>query len=81
MVESPDFSFWKTPLVELQGKTMGIVGFGRIGRQAAEIAKAMGMHVIAADACRNEVPGWPGFRWCDVDELIAAAMWLVCIVR
>ena len=70
---SPDFSFWKTPLVELQGKTMGIVGFGRIGRHAAEIAKAMGMRVIAADAGRKEALDWPGFRWCDVDELMAAA--------
>jgi glycerate dehydrogenase len=70
---SPDFSFWKTPLVELQGKTMGIVGFGRIGRHAAEIAKAMGMRVIAADAGRKEAPDWRGFRWCDVDELMAAA--------
>jgi glycerate dehydrogenase len=70
---SPDFSFWKTPLVELQGKTMGIVGFGRIGRHAAEIAKAMGMRVIAADAGRKQAPDWPGFRWCDVDELMAAA--------
>jgi glycerate dehydrogenase len=70
---SPDFSFWKTPLVELQGKTMGIVGFGRIGRHAAEIAKAMGMRVIAADAGRKEAPDWPDFRWCDVDELMAAA--------
>ena len=70
---SPDFSFWKTPLVELQGKTMGIVGFGRIGRRVAEIALAMGMRVIAADADRKEVPDWPGFRWCEVDELMAAA--------
>jgi len=70
---SPDFSFWKTPLVELQGKTMGIVGFGRIGRHTAEIAKAMGMLVIAADAGRKEAPDWPGFRWCEVDELMAAA--------
>jgi glycerate dehydrogenase len=46
----PDFSFWKTPLIELQNKTMGIVGFGRIGRHVAEIAVAMGMQVIAA-AC------------------------------
>ena len=70
---SPDFSFWRTPLVELQGKTMGIVGFGRIGRHVAEIAIAMGMRVIAADADRKEVPDWPGFRWCEVDELMAAA--------
>ena len=40
---STDFSFWKTPLVELEGKTMGIVGFGRIGRHVAEIAVAMGI--------------------------------------
>ena len=70
---SPDFSFWRTPMVELQGKTMGIVGFGRIGRRVAEIAIAMGMRVIGADAGRKEVPDWPGFRWCDVDELMAAS--------
>jgi glycerate dehydrogenase len=70
---SPDFSFWKTPLVELQNKTMGIVGFGRIGRHVADIAVAMGMRVIAADAGRRNAPNWPGFRWCDVDELMQAA--------
>jgi glycerate dehydrogenase len=70
---SPDFSFWKTPLVELQNKTMGIVGFGQIGRHVAEIAVAMGMRVIAADVGRRDPPNWPGFRWCDVDELMQAA--------
>ena len=70
---SPDFSFWKTPLIELQDKTMGIVGFGRIGRHVAEIAVAMGMHVIAADAAQRDAPAWPGFRWCGVDELMAVA--------
>ncbi|MGD0963865.1 MAG: D-2-hydroxyacid dehydrogenase [Candidatus Acidiferrales bacterium] len=69
----PDFSFWKTPLVELQNKTMGIVGFGRIGRHVAEIAVAMGMRVIAADAGRRDAPNWPGFRWGDVDELMTTA--------
>src|SRR5439155_26179531 len=34
---SPDFCFWKMPLVELAGKTMGIVGFGRIGRRVGEL--------------------------------------------
>ncbi len=69
----PDFSFWKTPLIELQGKTMGIVGFGLIGRHVAEIAVAMGMRVIAANADRSDAPNWPGFRWCDFDELMSAA--------
>lgn len=71
--QSPDFSFWKTPLTELQGKTMGIVGFGRIGRHVGEIAAAIGMRVIAADPGRRNAPDWLGFRWCDVDELLSAA--------
>ena len=43
----PDFCYWKTPLIELAGKTMGIIGFGRIGRQTGAIARAMGMQVLA----------------------------------
>ncbi len=70
---SPDFSFWKTPLVELQDKAIGIVGFGQIGRRVGEIANAMGMRVIAADAVKKDEPKWPGFRWCDLDELAAAS--------
>ena len=69
----PDFSFRKTPLIELQGKTMGIIGFGRIGRDVAGIATAMGMHVIAADRSKRNPPDEPGFRWCDEDELLSAA--------
>src|SRR5215469_12288957 len=70
---NPDFSFWKTPLTELAGKTMGIIGLGRIGRRVAEIAVAMGLRVIAADEIKSTVPDWPGFRWCEVDELLTQA--------
>jgi glycerate dehydrogenase len=70
---SQDFSFWKTPLIELQGKTMGVVGFGRIGRDVGQIAVAIGMRVIAADEGRKNPPNWPGFHWSDVDELLSAA--------
>lgn len=70
---SRDFSFWKTPLVELQGKTMGIVGFGGIGRHVAEIAMSLGMRVIASDAVKNDTPDWEHFRWCELDELMGAA--------
>ncbi len=69
----PDFSFWKTPLVELQGKTMGIVGFGRIGRHVGEIAVAMGMRVIADNAGKRDAPQWPGFRWSSLEELMTEA--------
>lgn len=44
---STDFSYWKTPLIELAGKTMGIIGYGRIGRALARLAAAFGMNVIA----------------------------------
>lgn len=45
--QSPDFCYWDTPQMELAGKTMGIIGFGRIGRAVGQIAKAFGMNVIA----------------------------------
>src|SRR5215831_12116151 len=65
-----DWSFWKAPLIELSGKTMGIVGFGRIGRATARIADAMGMHVVANDAVEDNAPLYPGFRWAGLEELL-----------
>jgi glycerate dehydrogenase len=70
---STDFTFWKAPLVELAGKTIGIIGLGRIGRRVAEIAHAFEMRVIAADEVRSSVPDWVNFRWCEVDELLPQA--------
>ncbi len=45
-----DFCFWDAPLTELSGKTMGIIGYGRIGRAVANIARAFGMQVLACSA-------------------------------
>jgi len=45
----PDFCFWDYPLIELAGKTMGIIGYGRIGQATAAIARAFGMDVVAYD--------------------------------
>jgi glycerate dehydrogenase len=45
--QSHDFCFWLSPISELTDKTMGIVGFGRIGRRVAELASAFGMNVLA----------------------------------
>lgn len=42
----PDFCFWKYPLIELSGKTMGIVGYGNVGRAVAKLAKAFGMRIV-----------------------------------
>ena len=45
-IASPDFCYWLTPLTELSGKTLGIFGFGNIGRKVAQIAHALGLRVI-----------------------------------
>lgn len=51
---SPDWCFWDSPLIELAGKTIGIIGFGRIGQTTGQIAKALGMRVIAHDQFESE---------------------------
>ena len=64
----PDFCYWETPLVELAGLTMGIVGFGRIGRATAEIALAFGMEVIAHDI-DTPADALRGCRFVQLDEV------------
>ncbi|MBO4550181.1 MAG: D-2-hydroxyacid dehydrogenase [Bacteroidaceae bacterium] len=59
---SPDFSFTKAPLIELDGLTMGIVGLGNIGRQVARMAQAMGMKVMAMSSKPEEVLRQLGIR-------------------
>ena len=52
--KSKDFCYWDFPLIELWGKTLGIIGFGRIGRATAKIAAAMGMKILACDEVVTE---------------------------
>jgi len=49
-----DFCFWKHPLIELAGKTLGLIGYGRIGKATAKIARAFGMNVVVYDDYANE---------------------------
>ena len=65
---SPDWTFWDYPLIELAGKTMGIIGFGRIGRQTGLIARAFGMNVIAFDENQDEAGRTIG-EYVSLDEL------------
>lgn len=51
---SEDFCFWRHPLIELSGKTMGIVGFGRIGKRVGQIAETLGMKVLAGGSLGKE---------------------------
>ena len=68
---NPDWCFWKYPLVELAGKTMGIVGFGRIGQDTGKIAQALGMKVLAFDAYKRPELESETCRYADLDTLLA----------
>jgi glycerate dehydrogenase len=66
----PDFCFWNYPLIELAGKTMGIIGFGRIGQSVAKIAQALGMKVLANDSYQNRELENETLRYAELDELL-----------
>lgn len=68
--KNADWCFWDYPLIELAGKTMGIIGFGRIGQGTGRIAKALGMKVIAYDEYQND-SGSAIAEYVSLDELFA----------
>jgi glycerate dehydrogenase len=61
--KSADFSFWNFPLIELAGKTIGIIGFGDIGQKVADAATAFGMNVIAFSRTQTDQSHRNNFRW------------------
>lgn len=67
---NPDWCFWNYPLIELAGKTIGIIGFGRIGQGTARIAQAMGMKVLAFDQYQNPALETETCRYTDLDTLL-----------
>ena len=66
---NPDWCFWDYPLIELAGKTMGIIGLGRIGQATARIAGALGMRIIASDSVRTEA-GAEVAEYVELDNLL-----------
>lgn len=68
--KSGEFSFWETPLAELAGKTIGIVGFGRIGQRVGALASAFKMSVLAYDVYHGNPPSYK-FEWAEIDDLAA----------
>lgn len=67
-----DWCFWDYPLIELANKTIGIIGFGRIGQTTGKIAKAMGMKVLAFDSHPND-GGQEIAEYVDLDTLLASS--------
>ena len=67
----PDFCFWKAPLAELAGKTLGIIGFGGIGQKVADIAAAFDMHVLAVSGHETDQSARKNFQWTTLEDLAA----------
>ena len=66
-----DWCFWNYPLIELAGKTMGIIGFGRIGQMTAKIAQALGMNILAHDSYQIKELESDTLKYVELDELLA----------
>lgn len=69
---SKDWCYWNKPLIELAGKTFGVVGAGRIGLQAARVASALGMNILALSRSghSHHKTDIPYLKWVDMDELL-----------
>jgi glycerate dehydrogenase len=70
---NPDWSYWNYPLIELSGKTMGIIGFGKIGQRTGHIAQALGMKVLANDLYKQPELESQTCQYVTQDELFASA--------
>lgn len=70
---SEHFCYWKTPITELANKTLGIVGFGKIGSAVAQIANAFGMKVIAYSPNTRTYNGFGQVEFVSLDEVTASA--------
>ena len=67
---SPDFCYWNYPLIELEGKSIGIIGFGSIGQKVADIATAFGMNIIGFSRTRSDQSHRKNFKWAELDDLL-----------
>lgn len=65
-----DWCYWNYPLIELSGKTMGIIGYGKIGQSTGKIAQALGMNVIAFDSYVNKDLESETMKYVDIDTLL-----------
>lgn len=70
---NPDFCYCDTPLVELCGKTMGLIGFGQIGKGVAKVAVSFGMNVLACASHPRSSSEIDGVSYTDLDEVLKSS--------
>jgi glycerate dehydrogenase len=71
--KSEDFCYWDFPLIELTGKSIGIIGFGNIGSKVGDIASTFGMNVIGASIPETDQSHRKNFRWAEIPDLLEQA--------
>ncbi len=69
----PDFCYWRTPQIELDGKRLGLVGYGRIAQKVATIGRAFGMEILASGRTGCQPPPTDDIRSLSTEELFAEA--------
>lgn len=69
--KNPDFCYWKKPLIELDDKTLGIIGFGNIGQRTAQIAQALGMKILANSRTAKKEFESETLRYSSLEALFA----------
>lgn len=67
---SKDWCFWDYPLIELAGKTLGIIGFGSIGQKVADMGTSFGMNLLGAARTQSDQSPRKNFRWAGIPELL-----------
>ena len=68
-----DFCYWLTPQVELAGKRLGLIGYGRIARHVATIGREFGMNILAAGRPGSPAPAGEAVEWLSIEEIFATA--------
>lgn len=74
----PDFCYWNAPLSELNGKILGIIGFGSIGSRVAEIGEAFGMRILVYSRTKKDLSGFKTAENVDLDTLLKNSDFITC---
>ncbi len=74
----PDFCYWLSPLSELYGKTIGIIGFGSIGKRVADIAQSFGMNILVHSRSKKDLSDYKNARNAELSELLQNSDFVTC---
>ena len=74
----PDFCYWLSPLFELEGKTLGIIGFGSIGSRVAKIAESFGMRILVCSRTKKDLITFKNAENVDLDTLLSSSDFVTC---